>query len=70
MGCCSYPNPIMETETVRDRIARAKTEVTPTMAAVALVLAVALGFTLLFLQDPMVHDALHGFRHTTGITCH
>jgi len=25
---------------------------------------------LLFVQDPMVHNALHNFRHGAGITCH
>lgn len=60
----------MGTDTVHDRVVRARTDVTPRMAAVALVMAAALGFTLLFLQEPMVHDALHGFRHTAGITCH
>lgn len=59
-----------ETDTVRNRIGRAKTDVTPTMAVAALLVAAALGFTLLFMQDPMVHDAMHGFRHAAGITCH
>lgn len=59
-----------ETATVRNRIGRAKTDVTPTMAAAVLLMAAALGFTLLFLQDPMAHDAMHGFRHAAGITCH
>lgn len=59
-----------ETDTVRNRIVRARTDVTPTMAVVTLVVAAAIGFTLLFLQDPMAHDAMHNFRHAAGITCH
>lgn len=59
-----------ETDTVRNRIGRARTDVTPTMAVATLVVAAALGFALLFLQDPMVHDAMHDFRHVAGITCH
>lgn len=59
-----------ETDTVRNRIVRARTDVTPTMAVATLVVAAAIGFTLLFLQDPMAHDAMHNFRHAAGITCH
>lgn len=59
-----------ETDTVRNRIVRARTDVTPTLAVATLVVAAALGFTLLFLQDPMAHDAMHNFRHAAGITCH
>lgn len=59
-----------QTDTVRSRIARAQTDVTPTIAALALGLALALGFTLLFLQEPLAHDSLHNFRHAAGITCH
>ncbi|NHN47825.1 MULTISPECIES: CbtB domain-containing protein [Halostella] len=61
----------METaDTVHDRIERAGTELTPTRAALAIGLAAALGFTLMFLQDPMAHDAMHNFRHAAGVTCH
>lgn len=59
-----------ETETVRRRIDHARTALTPTQMAVGLGLIAALGFTLLFVQDPMVHDALHNMRHGAGITCH
>ncbi len=59
-----------ETDTVHDRIEQAKTDLTPTEAAAVLAVAAALGFTLLFLQDPMAHDAMHNFRHVAGITCH
>ncbi|MXR50028.1 CbtB-domain containing protein [Halovenus sp. WSH3] len=59
-----------QTETVHDRIEQARTELTPTQIAVGLALAASLGFVLMFLQDPMVHDAMHTFRHGAGITCH
>lgn len=59
-----------ETDTVRNRIGQAKTDVAPTTAVATLIVAAALGFTLLFLQDPMAHDAMHNFRHAAGIVCH
>lgn len=59
-----------ETDTVRSRIERARTDVTATTAALALGLAVALGFTLLFLQEPLAHESLHNFRHSVGVACH
>lgn len=58
------------TDTVHDRIERARVELTPTQAALAIGLAAALGFTLMFLQDPMAHDAMHNFRHAAGVACH
>lgn len=60
----------MSTETVHNRFECAKADVPLSVALMAVVLAAALGFTLLFLQDPMVHDTLHEFRHAAGITCH
>jgi hypothetical protein len=60
----------IDTDTVRDRIVRARNDVTPTGAAATLLVAGALGFALLFLQDPLAHDAMHNFRHAAGITCH
>lgn len=57
-------------DTVRGRIEHARIECTPTQAAVGVALVVALGFALLFVQEPMVHDSLHNFRHAAGITCH
>lgn len=59
-----------EVDTVSDRIGLAKTELDATTAAVGLGLGAALGFSLLFLQDPVAHDAMHNFRHAAGITCH
>ncbi|MFB6297653.1 MAG: CbtB domain-containing protein [Salinirussus sp.] len=58
------------TDTVHGRIERARTELTPAQVAAVFGLAAALGFALLFVQDPLVHDSVHNFRHTAGITCH
>ncbi len=57
-------------DSVHARIERARLELTPTQAAVGLAMAAALGFALLFLQTPEVHDSLHNFRHAAGIVCH
>lgn len=57
-------------ETVHDRIEQARLDVTPTQAALGIAMAASLGFVLLFLQEPLVHDAMHNFRHAAGITCH
>lgn len=56
--------------TVHGRIERARTELTPVQMAAVLLLVAALGSTLLFVQEPLVHDSLHNFRHAAGITCH
>ena len=56
--------------TVHGRIVQARTELTPTQVAVGLALVAALGFALLFVQEPMLHDSMHNFRHAAGITCH
>jgi cobalt transporter subunit CbtB len=58
------------TDTVHGRIERARTTVTKTQAAVGLALLLALGVALLITQEPMLHDSLHNFRHSAGITCH
>ncbi|MBX0288286.1 CbtB domain-containing protein [Haloarcula salinisoli] len=57
-------------DSVQERYERAKTTLTPAQVAIGVALIAALGFTLLFVQDPMVHDAMHNFRHGAGITCH
>ncbi|WP_324664527.1 CbtB domain-containing protein [Haloarcula sediminis] len=59
-----------ETDTVRQRVDIATSTLSGTQMALGLALVVALAFTLLFVQDPMVHDSLHNFRHGAGITCH
>jgi len=57
-------------DTVHGRIDRLGTELTPTQLAAGLLVAAALGFALLFVGDPHVHDAMHNFRHAAGIVCH
>jgi cobalt transporter subunit CbtB len=57
-------------DTVHGRIEHARIELTPTQVAIGLALVAALGFVLLFMQAPMVHDSLHNFRHAVGVTCH
>lgn len=59
-----------ETDTVRGRVDIATSTLSGTQMALGLALVAALGFTLLFVQEPMVHDAMHNFRHGAGITCH
>ncbi|RDI70267.1 CbtB domain-containing protein [Halopelagius longus] len=56
--------------TVHGRIEQARAELTPAQMATGLALVVALGFALLFVQEPMVHDSMHNFRHAAGVTCH
>lgn len=58
------------TETVHDRIDFAMGSLTPTQVAVGLSLITLATAILLFAQDPLVHDTMHNFRHTAGITCH
>jgi hypothetical protein len=60
----------MTGETVSDRIDAAHAELTPIQAATGLAFAAGIAFTLVFLQDPLAHDAMHNFRHAAGITCH
>ena len=57
-------------ETVTDRLELARATLTPTQAAAVLAFGAAIVFALVFLQEPLVHDATHNFRHTAGITCH
>ena len=59
-----------DTDTVRGRFVHARHALTPTQMALGVGLVAALAFTLLFVQDPMVHDSLHNFRHGAGVTCH
>jgi hypothetical protein len=60
----------VSTDTVSGRVEGAFVELTPAQMAIALALIVALGGTLMLVQEPAVHDSLHNFRHMTGITCH
>jgi len=59
-----------ETDTVRRRVDIATTSLSGTQLALGVALVAALGFALLFVQEPMVHDAMHNFRHGAGVTCH
>jgi hypothetical protein len=56
--------------TVHGRLEHARSEVTPARALAAVAIVAALGFALLFVQEPMLHDSLHNFRHAAGVTCH
>ncbi len=58
------------TDTVADRIETARATVTPIQVATILVFGTAITFMLVFLQEPLVHDSMHNFRHVAGITCH
>lgn len=58
------------TDSVHGRVEQARIELTPARVALGLGLLAILGFTLLFVQEPMVHESLHNFRHGAGITCH
>lgn len=61
----------METnETVVDRVELARRELTPMQIGAGLALGTAIVFTLLLLQEPLAHDAMHNFRHAAGISCH
>ncbi|MEF8856134.1 MAG: CbtB domain-containing protein [Haloplanus sp.] len=57
-------------DTVHDRIDGVRTGLTPTQMAVGFALVAALGFTLLFVQEPALHDSMHNFRHAAGVVCH
>lgn len=59
-----------ETETVLDRVRTARATLTPLQAALLLTFATASTFLLVVLQDPLVHDSTHNFRHAVGIACH
>jgi cobalt transporter subunit CbtB len=58
------------TNTVRERFNNVQASLTTTQLAAGLLLIAAIGSTMLFLQEPLVHDSLHNFRHAAGITCH
>mgnify|MGYP000665665224 CR=1 FL=1 len=59
-----------EPDTVHGRIETTRAMLTPVQLAAGLLFATALGVTLLFVQDPLVHESMHNFRHAAGITCH
>jgi cobalt transporter subunit CbtB len=55
---------------VQNRFEQLFIELTPAQLAVGLMLLVVVGAVVLFVQEPLVHDAMHNFRHVAGITCH
>ena len=57
-------------QSVGGRVAQATDEFEPLYLAALVAVGVALGFALLFMQEPLLHDSLHNFRHSIGITCH
>lgn len=59
-----------DTDSIRGRVDHATSRLTPMQMGLGLAFVAAVGFTLLFVQEPMMHDALHNFRHGAGITCH
>ncbi|WIV67708.1 CbtB domain-containing protein [Natrialbaceae archaeon AArc-T1-2] len=59
-----------ESDTVRDRVVTAREAMTPGQMAATLAFAAAIAFALIFVQEPLVHDSMHNFRHAAGITCH
>ena len=56
-------------DTVSDRFLYAQQTLTPTQTIIAMLVALAITFVMVFMQEPMVHDSLHHFRHGVGITC-
>lgn len=57
-------------DTVHGRIELVRSQLTLAHIAIIVALVAAIGFVLLFMQEPLVHDSLHNFRHSIGITCH
>lgn len=57
-------------DSVHGRIEIARSSLTTTQIVLGFGLLAVVGATLLFFQEPAVHEALHDFRHAAGITCH
>ncbi|ELY67171.1 CbtB domain-containing protein [Natrinema versiforme] len=60
----------MTTETVHGRIGAARDDLTTAQLLAVFAFAAALSFALLFLQEPLIHDSMHNFRHAAGVVCH
>lgn len=60
---------MVSNDTVSDRFKYAQRTLTPTQIAIVLLIALAITFVMMFMQEPLVHDSLHHFRHGVGITC-
>lgn len=59
-----------EAHTVRGRVDNVRVQLSPAQVAVGLGALALLGLTLVAVQEPAVHNALHDFRHVAGVTCH
>jgi cobalt transporter subunit CbtB len=59
-----------EAHTVRGRVDTVRVQLSPAQVAVGLGVLALLGLTLVAVQEPAVHNALHDFRHVAGVTCH
>jgi hypothetical protein len=57
-------------DSVQNRFAQAQIDLTATQIGIGLLLLAVTSFVVLFMQDPLVHDSMHNFRHAAGITCH
>lgn len=57
-------------QTVLDRVQTVQSDLSPTEVGTGLAVGLSLVFLLLVVQEPLVHDAMHNFRHAAGITCH
>jgi len=57
-------------DTVADRVRIVRTTLLPSQFVAVAAFVIAIVFTLVVIQEPLVHDSLHDFRHATGIVCH
>ncbi len=57
-------------ETVGDRFTTLRDELSPIQLATTVLFGTAIAFTLVVVQEPLVHDSMHNFRHAAGIVCH
>jgi len=57
-------------DTISERFETLRSTLTPLQAASLVVFGTAITFMLVVLQDPLVHDSTHNFRHAAGIACH
>ncbi len=57
-------------DTISDRFETLRSTLTPLQAASLVVFGTAITFLLVVLQDPVIHDSTHNFRHAAGIVCH
>ena len=56
-------------QSARQRLAAAQHDLSYSML-IGLLVVLLVGIGLLFVQEPMVHNTFHEFRHGAGITCH